>query len=142
MAFISKQEVQAKSIALKEINKKYGVKATFSGSNSSKLNLTVRSGAVDFIGNFLKCSEHNSRLNTRDAQAMQNYVRENKCIDVNHYYMDEYFNGTALAYLEEVYALMLEGHYDESDAQTDYFNCAWYNGISIGSWNKPYELTA
>ncbi len=42
MAYITKVEVKAKSLKLKEINKKYGMKAAFSGSNSRSLLLTVQ----------------------------------------------------------------------------------------------------
>jgi hypothetical protein len=32
------------------------------------------------------------------------------------------------------------GWFDESDAMTDYFHCAYYIHLNIGSWNKPYEV--
>ena len=31
-------------------------------------------------------------------------------------------------------------HWDKSDAQIDYFNCAFYMHIEIGQWNKPYQV--
>jgi hypothetical protein len=142
MAFITKQEVQAKSAALKALNKKYGVTAGFSGSNTSKLTLTIRAGKVDFIDSFLRCLENANSANNYNTLAVYKYVKENRTVEVNHYYMDQHFDGEALAYLEEVYALMKEGHFDESDIQSDYFHCAWYNNIRIGSWEKPYELNS
>lgn len=30
--------------------------------------------------------------------------------------------------------------FDESDAMTDYFHTAFYTHLSIGQWNKPYEV--
>ena len=128
MAYITKAEVKAKSEKLKAINKKYSVKATFSGSNSSTLQLTVQSGSIDFqnLQVFFGCS----------GQASD----DNFYLQVNHYYLDSWFCGTALAYLEEVHALMKEGHYDRSDVQSDYFETSWYNSIHIGQWNKGYVL--
>ena len=30
--------------------------------------------------------------------------------------------------------------FDHSDAMTDYFHTAFYTHLSIGSWNKPYQV--
>lgn len=139
MAFITKSEVQAKSVKLKEINKKYSVKASFSGSNSGTLKLTIQSGKIDFITSYCDCSKNNILV---VAQSVIQNVMNKKNIQVNHYYMQRHFDGVALNYLQEVYELMQEGHYDHSDIMTDYFDCSWYNSIEIGRWNKPYELIA
>jgi len=141
MAYITKAEVQAKSIKLKEINKKYGVKASFSGSNSSELKLTISAGIIDFIQNYIDVAKRpEMRFGSVDIKGLEEDLMKSKHIQVNHYYLDSRFEGKALMYLQEVYSLMCEGHYDDSDAQTDYFNCSWYNSIHIGRWNKPYEL--
>jgi hypothetical protein len=129
MAYITKAEVKAKSLKLKEINKKYGMKAAFSGSNSSSLLLTVQSGGIDF-GN--ECLVDNYR-NWKATDG-------NFYCQCNHYYLNNHWTGKALEYLEECYALMREGHYDRSDIQTDYFECSWYNNIHIGRWNKGYVI--
>ena len=60
-------------------------------------------------------------------------------LQVNVYYIKENFSGIALECLEEIYRLMLEGHYDSSDIQTDYFDISWYNRICIGA-SKSYKL--
>jgi hypothetical protein len=137
MAYISKEQVQAKRIKLKEINKKYGVKATFSGANTSSLNLTIQSGKIDFVENFIQKALDKSVVgyNTNFV-----HIYETKHIQVNHYHLDSRFSGEALEYLQEVYDLMKEDHYDNSDVQTDYFDTAWYNNIQIGKWNKGYEF--
>ena len=143
MAYITKAQVQAKTKALKVINTKYGVKASFSGSNSSTLTLTIHSGKIDFIASAIRMldSYESSGLLYNKAGHIEQ-LNKYKHIQVNHYYMNRDFDGVALEYLKEVYALMNEGHWDESDIQTDYFHCSWYNSIHIGKWNKPYELIA
>ena len=143
MAYITKAQVQAKTKALKAINTKYGVKASFSGSNSSSLTLTIHSGKIDFIASaifMLNNDDSDFALYNKAGHIEQ--LNKYKHIQVNHYHMDNSFEGIALQYLKEVYALMTEGHYDRSDAMTDYFECSWYNSIHIGKWNKPYELIA
>lgn len=143
MAYINKTEVQAKSQKLKVLNKEYGVKSTFSGSNSSSLLLTISSSSIDFVGNhiaMLKIAKANGRIyypieSTIEGLKISGYIQ------VNNYWLKDNFSGIALEYLEKAYRIMLEGHWDKSDIQTDYFNCAWYNNIHVGRWNKPYVLT-
>lgn len=138
MAYITKAEVKALQPKLKAINDKYRVKATFSGSNSSKLQLSISSGKVDFIGNYIENLDANNRHDNAEERAK--CISVSKYLQVNHYYLESAFSGLALEYLEEVKALMLENHWDESDSQTDYFHCAYYIGVDIGRWNKGYEL--
>ena len=43
------------------------------------------------------------------------------------------------------YILIVDGCYSLSnetdhDAMTDYFDTAYYYGINVGQWDKPYEL--
>ena len=138
MAYITKEQVKAKNEKLKALNTQYGVKARFSGSNSSTLTLKVTEGCIDFISNHVDCKQQQRG----SAFDMADYRHEQKIqyMQVNHYYLDRAFCGVALEYLQKAYAIMLEGHFDESDSMTDYFHCAWYNNIHIGAWDKPYRV--
>lgn len=141
MAYITKEEVKAKSKALALLNKMYGVKASFSGSNSGKLTLTIHSGRLDFLGNALEVSENDFLANGRQKQNVQSSVKQGY-IQANHYYLNTSFSGVCLGYLQQAYEIMKDGHYDNSDIQVDHFDCAWYNAIVIGRWNKPYTVEA
>lgn len=136
MAYITKEEVKAKNEALKVLNKKYGVKARFSGSNSSSLKLKVTEGVIDFVANWIDCCVTQPQFSAENAAR----IAKEQYIQVNHFYIDRAFSGVALEYLQEAYKIMLDGHFDESDSMTDYFHCAWYNNISIGAWDKPYKV--
>ena len=138
MAYITKREVQAKTKDLRNLNKQYKVKSSFSGSNTSSLTLTIRSGVIDFIDNAV----HYAKITLAPQQHIDNLVfyKNKGYLNVNHYYLDRSFDGIALEYLEKAYAIMKTGHYDNSDVMTDYFDCAWYNHIVIGKWDKPYQL--
>jgi len=137
MAYISKQEVQAKQVKLSALNKEFGVTARFSGSGGSSLTLTVTAGNLDFIEDFIATTKEENNHGRYFDEEQQ---RKRGNIQVNHYYLDRAFSGKCLAYLEAAYKIMLEGHFDKSDAQVDYFHCSWYNHIQIGKWNKPYQL--
>jgi hypothetical protein len=127
MAYISKEQVAMKTINLKALNKQYGIKASFSGSNSISLTLTIHSGVIDFF-EYL------------DSEIRDKYT-EIYYLQLNHYYISEWFEDSkAKEYLLKAYSIMLEGHYNNSDIQSDYFDVAWYMHIQIGKWDKPYKV--
>lgn len=138
MAYITEQIITKARTALKALNKEYGVKATFSGKGDSTLYLTIAQGSIDFIGNF--CDNTKAKRIQHDTQQVIDWVTKEQNISVNQYYLDSSFSGIALEYLEKAKAIMLVDHYDRSDIQSDYFECAYYVNINIGRWNKPYKL--
>lgn len=132
MAYVS-QELKAKlAPQLRAICKKYKVKASVAVRHHSTLVLNISQGAIDFIGNINKVSE--SRAHGREWRVAE------KSIDVNPYWYQEHFDGVALDFLKEVFAVMNQGNFDKSDIQTDYFHVGWYNDVNIGRWDKPYAL--
>ena len=133
MAYMN-QEKKAKIAALlKPVLAKYGVKGSLAVHNHSTIRLTVKSGKIDFIENYLedgKCTD-------------EAFVRKYGTLDVNPYWFQDHFTGDAKAFLTEAFAALKGAdYYDESDIQTDYFNTAYYFGLQVGKWSKPYVLTA
>ena len=135
------QEKKAKiAIALKPILAKYKVKASLSVNNHSTIVLTVKSGKIDFIENFI-ATDSNVMHGRRMSQEQISYIRKNNSLDVNPYWFKEHFSGVAKEFLTDaMQALKSADWYDETDAQIDYFNTAYYVDINIGKWNKPYVL--
>lgn len=124
MAYVS-QELKSKlSPQIKAICKKYGVKASLAVRNHSTLALNIKSGKIDFIGDY---------GDSDDARKFG--------IQVNPYWYKDHFTGKAKAFLSEVIPAMNDGNWDKSEIQYDYFNVGWYIDVNIGKWNKPYELT-
>ena len=133
MAYVSQERKAQIAPLVKAVLKKYRVKGTLSVQNHSTLVLTVKSGKIDFISNFTETVKNRSY----DCNA----TRTN--IDVNPYWFQEHFTGAAKNFLTEVFAAMKSaGWYDNSDAQVDYFDIAYYVNVNIGKWNKPYILEA
>ncbi len=138
MAYISKELKNAKAIKLKEIFKKYKVKASVAGGNSSAIKVNISAGALDFIGNYAKT--------TSDPMNILGYnhrPRDNEKIDslsINPYHYKNHFSGASLAFLNECMQILQEGNHDNSDIMTDYFDVGWYVDINIGKWDKPYIL--
>jgi hypothetical protein len=138
MAHVSQEVITKARLALKALNKEYGVKATLSGKGDSTLYLTIAEGKIDFIGNF--CENVKAKRIQHDTQQVIDWVTKEQNISVNQYYIENSFDGIALEYLEKAKSIMLVDHWDRSDIQSDYFNCAYYLNINIGRWNKPYNF--
>lgn len=137
MAYMS-QEMKAQiNAALKPVLAKYGVRGSLSVRNHSTIVLTLKSGRIDFIGNF-------------NANAINRYPAGNRVIpanstdiQINPYWYHEHFTGTAKDFLTDALkAMKSAGWYDRSDAMVDYFDTAYYVDINVGKWNKPYVVEA
>lgn len=140
MAYMDQYRKARISSALKPILAKYGVKGSLSVRNHSTIVLTLKSGKIDFIENFIK-TDAESGIGRKMEQTQIDYLRKNQSMDVNPYWFQEHFTGRAKSFLTEAYrALKSADWYDESDAQTDYFNTAYYVDIKVGKWNQPYTL--
>jgi hypothetical protein len=86
--------------------------------------LNVKSGKIDFFNDY---------GDVEDAKKFG--------IQVNPYWFQDHFTGKAKEFLADAFdALKSAGYYNNSDAQIDYFDCAYFYDINIGKWNKPYEL--
>ena len=133
MAYINQEKKAAIAPIIKAICKKYNVKASLAVRNHSTLVLNVKSGAIDFIGNFNK---------TIEAQpgGWRNGTPAEGSLQVNPYWFQDHFDSKAKKFLTEVFTAMNDGNWDKSDIQSDYFNVGWYVDVNVGKWNTPYAL--
>ena len=70
-----------------------------------------------------------------------NYTHGDGYIQVNTYWIDDHYDGIAKDFLNDLKSAMKGNKwYDNSNAQIDYFDTAYYIDINIGKWNKPYQL--
>jgi len=136
MAYMSQQKKAEIAPQIREILSRYRVKASLAVRNHSTLVLNIRSGDIDFIGNY------QDRRQGWDSQHRQENQTPLRYLQVNPYWYQEHFTGGALDFLTEVFTAMNRGNYDRSDAQSDYFCVGWYVDVNIGQWNRPYLHTA
>jgi hypothetical protein len=136
MAYMSQEHKAKLAPTIKEICKRYGIKATLGVRNHSTLMLTIKSSPIDFIGN------SNEVCGNDHFQVARGFKPNTSGYEsVNPYHYDKHFSGTALDFLSEVIPAMYgPDYFDESDSQTDYFHCSHYIDVSIGRWNRPYAL--
>ncbi len=138
MAYMNQERKAKIASLLKPVLNKYGVKGTLAVRNHSTIVLNIKSGAIDFIQNYLETDR--TSLQYAMAEEQYNHVYEKRYLDVNPYHYQNHFSGTAKKFLNEVMAAMNAGNHDNSDIQTDYFDVGWYVDVNIGQWNKPYEV--
>jgi hypothetical protein len=133
MAYFNQERKAKLAPAIKALLKKYNVKGSLAVRNHSSFVLNIKSGAIDFIGNY----------NNTVAAQPGGFRAGNpavKSLDVNPYWYQEHFDGRALDFFKEIFTAMNVGNHDRSDIQSDYFDVGWYVDVNVGSWNQPYEL--
>ena len=136
MAYMNQERKAERAPAIKAILKKYNVKGSLAVRNHMTLVLNIKSGSVDFIGNFNKTVSSDFYLSARG------FTPAEKSLDVNPYHYQDHFSGDAKAFMQEVFAVMNGGNHDRSDIQSDYFDVGWYVDVNVGQWNKPYTVEA
>ena len=125
MAYMNQDKKKELAVGIKEVLKKYKMKATLAVNNHSTLVLNVKSGVLDFFGNAKK-------INPELA------VKGN--MTVNTYWIDDNFSGKCKKFLTEVKSAMMKGNHNNSDVMTDFFDIGWYIDINVGTWKKDYLL--
>jgi len=100
--------------------KKYGVKGTIAVRGYSSLVVNIKSGVLDLMGD---CG-----LPNEDS------------FQVNPYYAEERAKDPKIGsfYGELLAAMKGTKWYNNSDAQIDYFDIAYYVDINVGKWDTGY----
>jgi len=133
MAYMNQEKKARIATLVKPILAKYGIKGSLSVRNHMVLVLTIKSGKIDFIQNY---------ISTVGLNANTDYAYKHRYVDVNPYHYEKHFSGVAKQFLDEVMPALNAGNHNNSDIMTDYFDVGWYVDVSIGKYDKPYEVTA
>ena len=130
MAYMNQDKKKVIKANLDKVLKPLGIKYSLRVDNHSSINCTIKSGAVDFIGN----------MRQRVGDQFKHHT-DSGYVQVNPYWFNEHFTGEAESIINKVIdALKSADYYDRSDAMVDYFDTAYYMHLNIGAWDKPYEL--
>jgi len=133
MAYMNQEKKAAIAPVVKAILKKYKVKGSLAVRHHSTLVLNIKSGALDFIGNF-------NKLAADRPEGLRNGLAKDS-LQVNPYWAHEHFDGKVKQFVTEVLAALNVGNHDRSDIQSDYFDVGWYVDVNVGQWDKPYQFT-
>jgi hypothetical protein len=132
MAYMSQKIKADLAPQIKSVLKKYGIKGTLATTERTLI-LNIKSGPLDFIGNY------NKTVEARPG-GFRNGSPADQYMSVNKYWYQEQFTGKVKSFIGEVLSAMNKGNWDRSNSQIDYFDVGWYVDINIGKWNKPYIL--
>jgi hypothetical protein len=133
MAYVNAKDVEQIRKELKETfpRFRFGVRKR----DGMAVSVTINSGPTDF-----------SSIFNGDP-----YNQQRQYAQINGYHIDSFYKEHA-DFLKQVQHIIKtapargegyhkgDGWYDRSDAMVDYFDTAYYIDISIGAWNKPYEV--
>lgn len=133
MAYMSQERKAQIAPAVKAILKRYGVKGTLAVDCHTSLVLNIKSGSLDFLGDYNNTIQ-NDRSPFRGCAAA-NYIKVN-----TYHYRDHFSNKVIRKFLDEVIRALNVGNHDNSRIEIDYFDVGWYVNVNIGKWNKPYVL--
>ena len=141
MAYMSQEKKARLAPAIKAVLNKYGVKGSIGVHHHSSLEVTLRKGKLDLIGNQVALLRSGSRIDRYGDNAKNaEYLETRKNTQVNPYYIDDQYTAACAAFMKELVSAMNDGNHDNSDIQTDYFDVGWYIHVNVGKWNKPYEV--
>ena len=118
MAYISQKDKKELAVGIKKVLKKYGCKGNIGVKDHMSLYVDVMEGPIDF-----------------------KHTHGEGYSQVNTYWIDDHYKGIEKDFLNDLKSAMKGNKwYDNSNAQIDYFDTAYYIDINIGKWNKPYQL--
>jgi len=132
MAYMNQDKKKTIKAALDKVLKPRGVKYSLRVRDNMAICCTITAAPIDFIGNFNTTTRQQFR---RGGRLPCDYLQ------VNLYWINDHFTGEAAAVLNEAAeALKAAGYYDNSNAQIDYFETAYYMHLDIGRHDKPFQF--
>ena len=142
MAYITQEMKKELAPAIKSVLKKFGVKGTISINHNTSLNVNIKEGIVDFIGIFnadVKALVDRGDISGFGRQINEGYYQENPYRVYEPY--DRELTSVEKFVNELQIAMRGTMYYNNDDIMTDYFDSAYFMGINIGKYDKPYKLT-
>lgn len=125
--------------ALKPIMKKNGLKFTTTLKDGCDLTVFIRSGNLDFVSLVNEMNNDAFEKNTKKIEKLEQFqfnfghdrfLRDHKVAKL----LTELYNK-----IESVIKKVGK-YYNNSNAQIDYFDTAFYYNIYIGEFEKPYKF--
>jgi hypothetical protein len=140
MAYMSQELKKSLSPKIKAVLQKYNIKGSIAVRHHSTLVVTLKQGEIDFIENLIATDANKSSANKMSADHIA-YIRKEQSLSINPYWYQEHYSGKAVEFLKELFVAMKDDTwYDNTDAQIDYFDTAYYVDVNVGKWNAPYAF--
>jgi hypothetical protein len=136
MAYMDQIKKAKIAAALKKVMPA-GWKYTLSVHNHSSITMTIKSAPFPLI----------DMINAKNKASAEfrgdvHYEIKGGNCQLNMYYLEDAFSEPAVleVLINAKKALYSADYYDDSDVQTDYFNCAYYAHMQVGTYDKPFVM--
>jgi hypothetical protein len=134
MAFITKEEVKTIREEIKKaFPAKEGWKFSIRGGNSSSLDVAIVAAPIDFVIYDFDGYSHDPEVprSAYEAKA-RNMTKVQKKGSVNRYHYQDQYTPETVKVHEKIIKICNRKNYDNSDIQSDYFDCGYYFNLRIG----------
>ena len=137
MAYINAEDVNHIRVALKKEFPQY----KFSVTRDHHLGVNINFMKGPAFNDYEYFNRHSGEWSTENLSDGYHH-------QINHFHLEDFYgkeNAEILGKVSEIAhtAPGLAGgkkYYNNNDIQSDYFDVAYYVSISIGKWNKSYEI--
>lgn len=138
MAYIEKERVAEIRAELKKLFPTF--KFSVTRQNYSEVNVKILKGDINFFDDAMRPDgiDHFG-----DSRKLTDYAKVNRYTSVNEFHIEGNWEGEAQKMLLKVKEIICKGNYNRNagDMGADYPDWNFFTRISIGSYDKPYELT-
>lgn len=137
MAYIEKERVAEIRVELKKLFPQF--KFSVTRQNYSSIVIKIMKGDIDFFNDAMRPDGTN---HYGDSRKLSDYAKQKGHTSVNEYYIKENWCGEAQKMLSKIRDIACKGNYNRNagDMGADYPDWNFFVHISVGSYDKPYEL--
>lgn len=140
MAYMSQERKKEIAKNVKAVAKKFGFggrDVTVGVRHHSSLVVNIFRGPLDLLGDAQEFNNERASMRGETAYPIGGYLQ------VNPYHCEDWAIDKKIKqfYTELMAAIKSTGYYNNSDAQTDYFDHDFYIDINVGRWDRNYEVT-
>lgn len=139
MAYIEKERVAEIRAELKKLFPKF--KFSVTRQNYSEVNVKILAGTIDFFDDAMRPDGLDMY---GDTKKLGDYAKSHRYTSINEFHIEGNWEGEAREMLLKVKEIVCKGNYDRNagDMGADYPDWNFFTRISVGSWDRPYELKA
>ena len=138
MGYMSQEMKKQLAPGIKAVLDKYGCKGSISVRNGTQLCVSIREGAIDFIGEAQQAAREYAERTGQRYYEFDSYYQANPYRPYDD--TDRFVSRKMLNELQQ--AMRGDLYYNNDDVMTDYFDSAYFMSIDVGRWDKPYKYQA
>lgn len=137
MAYIEKERVAEVRVELKKLFPQF--KFSVTREHYSVIVIKILKGDINFFDDAMRPDGTN---NFGDSRKLSDYAKEGRHTSVNEFHIESNWCGEARDMLLKVKEIVCKGHFDSNagDMGADYAGWNFHVRISVGSYDRPYEL--